>query len=163
MRLKIKQSRPSSFNDAIQRAVELEAFYKEENRRTENVRSMDQDSGQGSKIDNFIENIEKNIQCLQREMKDTKRWKFQVQKRGRDMGQMKEEPMTTATNYGRRCCTCGFDKHLRRHCPMQEDTFHSDPRLGRNNVNWPKPENLSHVKQTNILGLFILSKSQGLL
>jgi hypothetical protein len=47
MRLKIKQSRPTSFNDAIQRAVELEAFYKAEIRRTENFRSVDQDSGQG--------------------------------------------------------------------------------------------------------------------
>jgi hypothetical protein len=41
--LKIKQPRPSSFNNVIQRALELEVFYKAEIHRTENVRSMDQD------------------------------------------------------------------------------------------------------------------------
>ena len=60
MRLKIKQSRLSSLNDAIQRAVELEASYRAE-RRT--VRILDQETGigHGSKIDKFIETMEKNI------------------------------------------------------------------------------------------------------
>ena len=147
MRLKIKQSRPSSFNDAIQRAVELEAFYKAEIRRTENVRSMDQDSGQGSKIDKFIETMEKNMQSLQREMKDVKRWKFQMQKEGHDTRQMKEEPRETTTNNDRRCYICGSDKHLRRHCPMQRDTtFQSDPRRERTKVNGPNLEDLSQDK-----------------
>jgi hypothetical protein len=79
-------------------------------------------------------------------MKDIKLWKFQMQKRGRDMRQMKEGPMPTATNYGKRCYICGSNKHLRRHCPMQEDTFHSDPRQGRDNVNGPNPEDLSQDK-----------------
>ena len=43
MRLKIKQSRPNILNDAIQRAVELEVFYRAESRRSENVRSLDQE------------------------------------------------------------------------------------------------------------------------
>jgi hypothetical protein len=119
MRLKIKQSRPTSFNDAIQRAVELEAFYKAEIRRSENVRSTDQNSGQGSKIDKFIETMEKIMQFLQADMKDMKLWKFQMQKEGRDTRQMKEETRKTTTNNGRHCYICGSDKHLRRHCPMQ--------------------------------------------
>ena len=41
-RFKINQSRPNSLNDAILRAVGLEAFYRGESRRTETVRSVDQ-------------------------------------------------------------------------------------------------------------------------
>jgi DNA repair exonuclease SbcCD ATPase subunit len=131
----------------MQRAVELESFYKAEIRRTENVRSMDQDSGQGSKIDKFIETMEKNMQSLQREMKDMKRWKFQMQKEGQDTRQMKEEPRKTTTNNGRRCYICGADKHLRRHCPMQRDTtFQSDPRQERTKVNGPKSKDMSQGK-----------------
>jgi hypothetical protein len=108
---------------------------------------MDQDSGQGSKIDKFIETMEKNMQSLQREMKDMKRWKFQMQNEGRDMRQMKEEPMKTATSYGKRCYICGSYKHLRRHCPMQRDaTFQSDPRQERTKVYEPKSEDLSKDK-----------------
>lgn len=74
MCLKIKQARPNSINDAIQRAVELEAFYRAESRRTESVRSMDQEAGSrhGSKINKCIETMEKNMQYLQKEMKDMK-------------------------------------------------------------------------------------------
>jgi hypothetical protein len=80
-------------------------------------------------------------------MKDMKRWKFQMQKEGRDTRQMKEEHTKTATNYGRRCYICGSDKHLRRHCPMQRDTtFHSNPRQRMANVYQHKSEDLSQDK-----------------
>ena len=58
MRLKIKQARPSSLNDAIQRAVELEAFSRAEKRRTETVRVSDgKSSDQSSKLEKFMETI----------------------------------------------------------------------------------------------------------
>lgn len=100
-RLKIKQARPNSLNDAIQRAVELEAFYRAESRRTESVRSVDQEAGSGhdSKIDKFIETMEKNMQYLQKKMKNMKQWKFQLQKKGRDTGHTKDETMKTCKYY----------------------------------------------------------------
>ena len=50
------------------------------------MRSVDQESGigHGSKIDKFIETMEKHMQDLQREMKDMKQWKFQMQGKGND-------------------------------------------------------------------------------
>ena len=136
MRLKIKQSKPNGLNDAIQRAVELEAFYRAESRRTENVRSVDQESGigHGSKIDKLLETMEKNMQDLQREMKDMKQWKFQMQGKGNDTKHtkmlMKARTKKTSASNIRKCYTCGSDKHLKRECPSNsfEQTHQSDYR-----------------------------------
>ena len=77
MRLKIKQARPFSLNDALQRAVELEAFSRAEKRRTETVRVSDgKSSDQSSKLEKFMETIQSSISALEREMKDMKRSKF---------------------------------------------------------------------------------------
>jgi hypothetical protein len=52
MRIKIKQTRPACLNWTIQRAVESEAYYKAEKRRTENITTMEQqDVAQASNID----------------------------------------------------------------------------------------------------------------
>lgn len=129
MRLKIKQARSNSLNDAIQRAVELEAFYRAESRRTESVRSVDQEdgSGHGSKVDKFIETMEKNMQYLQKEMKDMKQWKFQMQKKGRDTGHTKDETRNTYANSTRKCYRCGSDKHLKRDCPSNSSNQAHQP------------------------------------
>lgn len=118
MRLKIKQARPINLNDAIQRAVELEAYYRAENRHTDAVRTMSEnteDSSKASKLDNFIETVEKNMRSLQRDMRDLKQWKFQSQSQRR---MPRPETHARDSNRTRKCYKCGSDKHLRKDCPQ---------------------------------------------
>ena len=76
MRLKIKQARPSSLNDAIQTAVELEAFNRAEKRRTKIVRWMEhKSSARSPKLEKLIEAMQKSISALAREVRDLKRSK----------------------------------------------------------------------------------------
>lgn len=114
MHLKIKQARPINLNDAIQRAVELEAYYRAENRHTDTVRTMSEnteDSYKTSKLDNFIATVEKNMLSLQRDMRDLKQWKFQSQSQRR---MPLPETHTRDRDRTRKCYRCGFDKHLRK-------------------------------------------------
>ena len=55
MRLEIKQGRPINLNDAIQRAIELEAFFRAEKRHTEGIVRSDRASAIGS--DNTARNV----------------------------------------------------------------------------------------------------------
>ena len=76
MRLKIKQARPSSLNDAIQRAVELDAFNRAEKRGTETVRWMEHKSSASPlKLEKLIEAMQKSIDTLAWEVRDLKRSK----------------------------------------------------------------------------------------
>ena len=64
IRLKIKQARPLNLNDVIQRAVELEAYNRAERQRTDNIRVMNKDSTDTTKVsksDQFLETVEKNM------------------------------------------------------------------------------------------------------
>ena len=73
MRLKIKQARPVNLNDAIQRAVELEAFNRAERRRKENFHVIDKDSSEkGSRVETWMTEIQKSLGLLQQEMPITK-------------------------------------------------------------------------------------------
>ena len=83
MRLKIKQARPVNLNDAIQRAVELEAFNRAERRRKENVNVIDKDSSEkGSRVETWMTEIQKSLGLLQQEMQSLKQGQRQGQ--GRD-------------------------------------------------------------------------------
>ena len=128
MRLKIKQARPSSLNDAIQRAVELEAFNRAEKRRTETVRWMEHKSSTRSpKLEKLIEAMQKSISTLAREVRDLKRSKCQGNKI------MTEAPKSKIENRSgeprvrlRRCYKCGSTEHLRRDCPRIQRNQHAD-------------------------------------
>ena len=128
MRLKIKQARPSSLNDAIQRAVELEAFNRAEKRRTETVRWMEhKSSARSPKLEKLIEAMQKSISTLAREVRDLKRSKGQ----GNQI--MTEAPKRKVENRSgeprvrlRRCYKCGSTEHLRRDCPRIQRNQHVD-------------------------------------
>ena len=128
MRLKIKQARPSSLNDAIQRAVELEAFNRAEKRRTETVRWMEHKSSARSlKLEKLMEAMQKSISTLAREVRDLKRSKCQ----GNQI--MTEVPKNNFENRSgeprvrlRRCYKCGSTEHLRRDCPRIQRNQHVD-------------------------------------
>ena len=72
------------------------------------------------------------MQDLQREMKDMKHWKFQMQRKGNNSKHTKNayEGKKTSVSYIRKCYTCGSDKHLKRECPSNsfEQTHQSDYR-----------------------------------
>ena len=124
MRLKIKQARPLNLNDAIQRAVELEAYNRAERQRTDNIRVMNKDStdtANVSKIDQFMETVEKNMRSLQKDMRDIKQWKFQSQSyRPQSQGSMTRQNNSKPQDRSkvRKCYNCGSDEHLKRNCPM---------------------------------------------
>ena len=119
MRLKIKQARPSSLNDAIQRAVELEAFNRADKRRTETVRWMEhKPSARSPKLEKLMEDMQKSISTLAREVRDLKRSKCQ----GNQI--MSEAPKSKVSDKPgeasvrlRKCYKCGSTEHLRRDCP----------------------------------------------
>ena len=127
-RLKIKQARPSCLNDAIQRAVELEAFSRAEKRRTETVRWMEhKSSARSPKLEKLIEAMQKSISTLAREVRDLKRSKCQGNQT------MTEAPKSKIENRSgeprvrlRRCYKCGSTKHLRRDCPRIQRNQHME-------------------------------------
>ena len=128
MRLKIKQARPSSLNDAIQRAVELEAFNRAEKRRTETVRLMEhKSSDRSSRLEKLIETMQQSISRLAREVKDLKRFKFQNKQTKTSAGESKVDNQSDETRIRhRRCYKCGSTEHLRRDCPRIQRNQHVD-------------------------------------
>ena len=101
MRLKIKQARPVNLNDAIQRAVELEAFNRVEKRRKENVCIIDKVSSEKeSKMETLLAEMQKSISELQQELKSLKKGQFSGQRR--DGGDRNPE----YGNRDRKCYNC---------------------------------------------------------
>ena len=126
MRVKIKQARLSSLNDAIQRTVDLEAFNRAEKGRTETVRWMEhKSSARSPKLEKLMEAMQKSISTLAREVRDLKRSKCQ----GNQI--MTEEPRSNFENRSgeprvrlRRGYKCGSMEHLRRDCPWIQRNQH---------------------------------------
>ena len=173
MRIKIKQTRPGCLNEAIQRAVELEAYYKAERRRTENIRTMEQqDVTQASKIDKFIDTMQKNMEFLQREIKDIKQWKFYMQKKGQSPQQKAQEQQKTEESVGklRKCFRCGSDQHLKRECPLEMNA--RDKEAKNTSRNWKSDQTQGNEKKkgmhsrvvcsVNEAGAYITAKLHGM-
>ena len=75
IRLRIKQSRPATLNDAIRQAVELEAFVKVEEKNKElkgYIRPVDVTEPEQSKTDKELQKLLSRLEELQKEMKELK-------------------------------------------------------------------------------------------
>ena len=132
MRLKIKQARPSSLNDAIQRAVELDAFNKAEKRRTETVRWMEHKSSTRSpKLEKLIEAMQRSIDTLTREVRVLKRSKCQGNQTKTETTTSKVCDQSGETSIKlRKCYKCGSTEHFRRDCPRIQRNQHVDKAVG---------------------------------
>ena len=132
MRLKIKQARPVNLNDAIQRAVELEAFNRAERRRKENIHVIDKDSSdKGNRMETLMEEMQKSISLLQQDMKSLKKGQTQGRERDgptrryndsdgdRGSGSLDQRlgPSNRPGNRDRKCYNCQSPDHFARNCP----------------------------------------------
>ncbi|KAH3769556.1 hypothetical protein DPMN_170829 [Dreissena polymorpha] len=105
MRLRIKQARPVSLNDAIRHAVELEAFYRAE--RTKPDRHVSAVGTDDNKPMKQMNELQKMVDMLSKQL-----------------NQFMGTAETSKPRYGsrpsvmeRRCYTCGSKSHLKRKCP----------------------------------------------
>ena len=128
MRLKIKQARPVNPNDAIQRAVELEAFSRAEQRRKEHVHVIDKDSSEkGSRMETLMTEMQKNIKLLQQEIQSLKKERNQRQRRDGPSGGYSNaegnrgpgsaDQRCGPGNRDKRCYNCQSPGHIARNCP----------------------------------------------
>lgn len=75
MRLRIKQARPTSLNDAVRHAVELEAFNKAERKTLDGqtyLRSVKQTDDKHSKLQRDVEQLQKAMVQIQKLLQDNK-------------------------------------------------------------------------------------------
>ena len=129
MRLKIKQARPVNLNDAIQRAVELEAFYRAERRQKEIVRSVDTEvSTREQRLESLIETMQKSMTSLEQEMKNMKRSQYRRQKSDDKGSDSKGKGV-------RKCFKCDSPDHLFKNCPLRSNQGRYDGRVQTNEQN----------------------------
>ena len=129
MRLKIKQARPVNLNDAIQRAVELEAFYRAERRQREIVRSVDTEvSTREQRLESLIETMQKSMTSLEQEMKNMKRSQYRRQKSDDKGSDSKGKGV-------RKCFKCDSPDHLFKNCPSRSNQGRYDGRVQTNEQN----------------------------
>ena len=125
MRLRIKQTRPTSLNMAVRHAVELEAFNKAERKhiegqgymRTTNQQEQerqDQSVYELQSLKNAVFNMQKSLRSIIDERNSSNKQhgnqsSFESQNRNRQNRQKEQQ-----TSFKRKCWTCGSEKHLRR-------------------------------------------------
>ncbi|KAH3740945.1 hypothetical protein DPMN_047662 [Dreissena polymorpha] len=105
MRLRIKQARPVSLNDAIRYAVEIEAFNRAERAKSDgHVSAVATDGDKPTKqINDLPKMVDMLNQRLSQFMGASETSKIRYGSRPSDMERM--------------CFTCGSKYHFRRQCP----------------------------------------------
>ena len=132
IRLKVKQARPVDLNDAVRHAVELEAYYRAEQKKTGDrgilyATGTTQDRSENSEI----QELKNTVLSLQKEFRSWKNNQSEptsYPKHGpheakssaaTNRPQHTENPTKfhTGTRRPRRCYECGSEEHLKMDCP----------------------------------------------
>lgn len=124
MRLRIKQARPKSLNDAIQHAVELEAFNRAERRNLvveDHSRVVTEETEQPRRsLEADVKKLQETVEELGRSFNN---WKRQGQHRGAN--RYSTSGPSGLSYFGqqkRKCFQCGKEDHLKRQCPSLRQT-----------------------------------------
>lgn len=171
MRLKIKQSRPADLNDAVRHAVELEAFYRAEQRHGASSITKT-DNGDKSELESLKKMLEQ-LQCTvnekskqkdqqsnshfgrnSKQLYDTARSQW---RRSDQYGTLRRQDRTAKPKASVNCYECGSDKHIRRNCPRLRKQNSDDK-----NVRY-KPEDRHSAKCAGkqMSGLYITAQIEG--
>ena len=120
MRLRIKQARPTSLNDAVRHAVELEAFNRAEksklesqgilNAATTSSPTQEQKAKQGA---DELQQLKSTVERLGKEFEKFIRENKYRYRQPRPVNTKQE----TNARWERRCFECGSKYHLRSNCP----------------------------------------------
>ena len=129
MRLRIKQARPTSLNQAVRHAVELEAFNKAEKRHEEQGymrQANQQEAVSADKHDsdwNFLKDTMKSIQKSLETL--TKQNRYQHKSDGFQSnlkaGGTSQRDKTVPQRFKRKCYDCGSETHVKRNCPKNKE------------------------------------------
>ncbi|MCG8048186.1 MAG: reverse transcriptase family protein, partial [Candidatus Thiodiazotropha endolucinida] len=132
MRLKIKQARPSDLNDAVRHAVELEAFYRAENKhlgqgfiQTANTNEATDDKGWKQAFSSLKSSVEEMTKTMNKLLSQQQRDTYnRPNNRQSFHNNGNHRPFNAHQNGNRqklKCFICKSDKHLRRDCPQRKD------------------------------------------
>lgn len=166
MRLKIKQARPIDLNDAVRHAVELEAFYRAENKQMGQGYIRATASGESSddkKWDDAFLSLRKTVEEMTKTMNNFMSQQLQnmntrprgrIYNQGQNSNNRPADPQQRGLHrQARRCFNCNSDKHLIKDCPKPK---------GQNKEKKDSTETQEKgsvcLSSTNHAGLFVQSK-----
>ena len=165
MRLKIKQARPADLNDAVRHAVELEAFYRAENKQlgqgviqvtTTSEPSNDMKWKEAfSSLKNSMDEMTKAMTKLMSQQQRSVNAGMQGQAFARNNNRFSRQP-NAQNNFNRptrKCFICKSDKHLKKDCPQRKDR-----ESGRKDQEKSQEKANVSVTGTNHAGLFVSAK-----
>lgn len=117
MGLRIKQARPTSLNDAVRHAVELEAFNRAEKSRLSNQGILNATASSSASQEGFTKHQQDELQKLKSTVERLERELQRFSKTNLDGKQQTTENIKR----DRRCFECGSKFHVRPNCPKLKD------------------------------------------
>ena len=128
MRLRIKQVRPSSLNDAVRHAVELEAFNRAERRHLEGQGYM-RSTSEKSSDEKSEGSLESDMRALQKTVSDLQKSFETWRNKGLRSDRNWKDSYKKQANYAKpKCFICGSEDHMKRNCPSRHNSRHHNTR-----------------------------------